>query len=585
MKAGRLVAVLLAAALGGLAMPPPVAAEQVRIRSQDNDTYGRMIFDWSSPVEFSARITEAGLEVRFGRPLETSFDEVQRNLERYIDAVRYGDGDARRILIFTLKAGFDLNSYKLGDKVVIDLSWPAPAEAPAAEDGPVARAPVPPPEPVPAPALDELPVRYGEHAGFSRLVFEWKHLVDYKVSLDEDRARVSFDRPARADLTAVEQIVQRKISDLSAEPTDDGLAVEFTVAEGARLRYFRSGTEVVIDVLSPGTEMAAGPTDEAAAAASEPEPEPEPAPDASTLRSGAYSADLPSSAEADFAKAGAAASAAKAGSAAAAEDGSAAKTGPEPPATRSIPLVPDTSSEAPSALQVALLPTRGVEAEVTEGRLVLTFDWPEGVAAAAFRRAGFVWLVFDRRARLGLNQARRAASAVVRELRQVPTRAGTALRLAARRGLNPSLRRKADSTGWVVELSRQPLRPAEAIAITAEPGSPEDPEDAGRPRLALAIDGAGEMVEIADPEVGDTLFVIPVTAAGSGVEGDRSYVQFRLLGTAQGVVIEPRTETLAIERGADGIGLIGAEGLLISGEAPPGGPAVRRATDREPAQW
>ncbi len=528
MKAGRLAAVLLAAALGGLAVPPPVAADQVRIRSQDNDTYGRMIFDWSSPVEFSARLTEAGLEVRFGRPLETSFDEVQRNLERYIDAVRYGDGDTRRTVIFTLKAGFDLKSYKLGDKVVIDLTWPAPAEAQAAADGPVAQAPVPPPEPVPAAELDELPVRYDEHAGFSRLVFEWKHLVDYKVSLDETRARVSFDRPARADLTAVEQIVQPKIRDLSAEPTDDGLEVEFTVAEGARLRYFRSGTEVVIDVLSPGTEMAAGPTDEAAAAASEPEP--------------------------------------------------------EPPATRSIPLVPDTSSAPPSALQVALLPTRGVEAEITDGRLVLTFDWPEGVAAAAFRRAGFVWWGFDRRARLGLNQARRAASAMVRELRQVPTRSGTALRLAAGRGINPSLRRKADSTGWVVEFSRQPLGPAEAIVITAEPGSPEDPEDAGRPRLALAIDGAGEMVEIADPEVGDTLFVIPVTAAGSGVEGDRSYVQFRLLGTAQGVVIEPRTETLAIERGADGIRLIGAEGLLISGEAPPGGPAVRRVTHREPAR-
>jgi hypothetical protein len=42
------------------------------------------------------------------------------------------------------------------------------------------------------PAID-LPLRYGKHGSFQRLVFDWTRLVRYQVERDGDRATIRFD--------------------------------------------------------------------------------------------------------------------------------------------------------------------------------------------------------------------------------------------------------------------------------------------------------------------------------------------------------------------------------------------------------
>ena len=572
MTAYRLGGALVAAILGVLLAVSAHAAEKVRTRAWDHQGYGRIVFDWPSAVGYSAQIVDRELVVRFDRPFITAFDVVKLNLKRYIDGIRIGE--ARRVIVFTLRDDFGLKTHKTANKVVIDLWWdasvgrqavrPPPGDraAPAIQAvpvEPVQAVPIDPAGlsdlapaagPMPVPRLDRVPLRYGEHPGFSRLVFDWTRWVDYKVRRRGGRAHITFDQPLAIDLTAVNRDPPPYISDLAGHRSDDTLEIGFAVPADARLRYFRSGTKVVLDVLLADQDMAAAPAEIEVAhdtdTALDPPAAP-PLPEAPAVPAAPAEIEVARNAEPPPVPPAAAEPPTEA---------PAPEAAPPPPAGAAVappqPLVADPPP-SPAAEKDPVPKMLVVDADPGDGHLALGFDLPAGAAAAAFRRAGFIWLVFDRTVGLDLSQVRGVRSPLLSGIEQVSVAAGTVLRLASEPGINPSLRFEADAGGWIVELKRQPLRPTDPIRLGA-----------GRSRLMLPLEGAGEIVEIADPEVGDTLLVAPVRTPGQGVDGDRSYVEFRLLGTAQGVVIEPRTESLKIARHADGVELVGVDESLMS---------------------
>jgi predicted negative regulator of RcsB-dependent stress response len=375
------------------------------------------------------------------------------------------------------------------------------------------------------PPARRLPVRYGEQGGFRRLGFDWNRVVHYEVRRDGDRATIRFDRSAVVDLSAIEQQAPGFLDGVTVRPSSDGVAIAVTLPPRARLRHFRDGLKVVLDILPPAAESAAR------VAAVEP------------------------------------------------SAGRSAKAAPEPPpvkpTARAQPPVeapkPVPGPRAAATRQHRALPE--VTAAREEQRLILRFAWPDEIAAAAFRRAGFVWLVFDRPADLDLGPVRRAGGDLIGGVELTPSRAGTVVRLAVAAGVNPRLRPDPDGRAWSVELARQPLAPAHRIPVSIERG---EVGGASVPRLVLTVDGAGEALQLRDPEVGDMLLVVPVRAAGAGIDGVRSYVQLRLLKSAQGVVIEPRADGLAVAGRPDGIALAGNDGLILSGDDTVVPPAVVR---------
>src|SRR5690606_32362359 len=96
-----------------------------------------------------------------------------------------------------------------------------------------------------------VPVRAGEHDGYSRLVFDWPQPVDYQVTRDGDVALVSFARPQPLDLAALAANPPRTLRAIRSSMMADRVVARLELTPGAVLRDSTSGASVVIDIEGP----------------------------------------------------------------------------------------------------------------------------------------------------------------------------------------------------------------------------------------------------------------------------------------------------------------------------------------------
>lgn len=250
---------------------------------------------------------------------------------------------------------------------------------------------------------------------------------------------------------------------------------------------------------------------------------------------------------------------------------------PAPQAAPEPPAAPEPAPPAaPAAASQPTPPTPAREQVVrvdamrnAEG-IELRFNWNEPVAAAVFARGPTLWIVFDSRRALDLAAMRSLSD----ELGEIDVAIGelTAIRVAPGFGAVAAARREGDI--WVIDLLRRTRLPASPIALTVRQS------EANRPRLWAALPGAQRVVQLNDPEIGDSIQVAPTTAAGHGVAAPRSFVQFRLPATAQGLVVEPRSDDVQVRALGGGIDVASARGVIAGGSAEAGadGAASRRST-------
>ena len=67
----------------------------------------------------------------------------------------------------------------------------------------------------------------------------------------------------------------------------------------------------------------------------------------------------------------------------------------------------------------------------------------------------------------------------------------------------------------------------------------------------------------------ETVFVIPVRGSGVGVGSDRVFPEFRMIATAQGIVVRSRADGITVRRISKGIAIASVNGLVLSGRDPP----------------
>jgi len=589
-RAVALVVVMLAGGL--LSAAPLLAAEQVAVRVGEHPGYGRLVFEWASPVAYSATIENDNLVLRFERPFAGALDAIARRLSNYVTQPALVDDG--KTLVFPLKTGFGLKSYVDGRTVVIDLvkdgKPPAAPQGPLAAKAPQTAAPEKPAaekpaqqatpaakpvaeKPAPdtavaqttAPALGPLlPVRTGDHPGFGRLVFDWPRNVDYDIAQDGDKLNVKFAAPARIDVAALTPKLPKTVLSLATQSSDAGLAVAMTVPEGARLRHFRNGPSIVVDVLADVAEPAADKAMSQSAAkqpAAKPEAKPEakaepkPAPQAVAVKPEA-----------------------KAEAKAADESLPKYALVPEGPAATAPPqsLLP---ASAPPAADAAATPTGTPTAQtpIAARKLVIStlgsapaisglrFAWPAGAPAAVFERNGALWAVFDRA--VSANVANNWPRTVARpEL--FSSAVSSILRWPLPADRYPALRR--DGENLLVEFALTPPLPGEQIALEAQPAA-----DAG-PRMLLKSAAFGPVIETRDPEVGDKLWILP-TMAAEGVTGERRFVEFQILSSLQGVAVKALTDDLIVRGALEGAEIVAPGGLRLSGALAANAPAAQAA--------
>lgn len=556
------------------------AATAITSRAGAHADFGRLVFEAPQSARPRASLDGSRLTITFPEAVETDLGRVRRHLFRYLRDVSL-DTSGRRITA-TLLQPVRLREAVIDGFFVIDLRQDPDGrlEAPKAPSEPsrattqkaTTRAATTQPVSLnnvsPGKAGAEGPnvrVRAGQHPGFSRLVFDWRREVDYRVESGADDARIHFKRPARFDLRRVLNDLPRGIAALeqTASATAGGSALRVGFDGGRRIRHFRDGPRVVIDVL-PGR------ADDRRSASRPPLP---------AERTPPAAANKPAKA-AETLQAAVAAPATV--SPAVLKKPTPQPVEPEKPDTAPAPgksAAPESPAKIPAAetarpaeptgpkprRQPLALMARDIaqtssndrglrlSARAEKGIAFLEFTWDKPTGLAAFERGGALWLVFDRPAAAATDPVARLG-AHIEEVALLPHEDAAIYRLVLRPGWRPSITR--NGSAWRVKLwkarPRAPVVPPIQIA------------DSG---VRVVVSGVRHVVPVNDPEIGDELLVVPLANANLALPVLRRFVQFRILPSLQGLVLLRQADAVQIEALADGV-LVSAENGLVVGAKP-----------------
>lgn len=499
----------------------PAAQETVLARAFQGPTFARIVFDWPAPVPYQARAGGDLLVIEFDRPLKVDLSLITDALGKIILDARI-ESDGRSVTLLMSEA-YQIKTTVNGASVIFDIGTPRSeveaAAAQAARQPTASKRQTAPTQSqsVSAAAPSNSPsirVRAGVHDTYTRVVFDWHLDVAYEVSKTGGTVSVQFDRPANFGISR--RLASGELSRIGsvsggAGNGNGGAVVSITVDESSRVRHFRNGRSVVVDILG-----AASLQQEAARRAA-------PAPRERT-------ASLVPAAPV-------------------------ARVVARPAPERAGEITDDGNDHTNTA---------GAQSEVMqvaftqeEGALFATFDTAAPVAAAFFERAGFIWAVFDQELSTELQPVPQGLSETVFLVAAVETEDATALRIRVSQDLFLSSVTRVGGT-WRIEFGRSLVPPAHPVPVRREAGA------TGQARVVLPLPEAGHHVEIRDPEVGDAVSVVPSLRAASGVAAERAFAQFRVLATAQGIAVERWSDEVTVTGNRSLVAIGAPEGLFLS---------------------
>jgi hypothetical protein len=223
----------------------------------------------------------------------------------------------------------------------------------------------------------------------------------------------------------------------------------------------------------------------------------------------------------------------------------------------------------PPAPKVDPVPAGGVvrmAGEIAKGQVLLHFPWKAPLGAAAFRRGESVWLVFDTPAKLDVSKAP-AETSMFKGLTVVSGPGYSAVRVAS-----PSVatvKAWADGATWTLALGPGVQKPATPVKAERDADSPT-------PALRAQVSGATKSLWLDDPVVGDRLAVVTALGPPKGAPGRRTYVDFAMLPSAQGLAVEPEVNDLNVAVDGEWVRISRPKGLDISTVAAAAGAKGKR---------
>ncbi|NKB43985.1 MAG: tetratricopeptide repeat protein [Alphaproteobacteria bacterium] len=544
------LAVMVTVALGQAAFAAPV-------RVVDRDGYGRIVFDWPAPVRYAANVIGGQLVLQFDRPVTGNIGLAASSLPGYLRDGRISPD--RLTVTFPLTNTFQMRAITVGTAVVVDLFGAQPLRQAAAQPATVPPTPSVISLPTQAPTLapSAVTVRNGRHPDYARVVFDWPTAVPYRVQRQGDRVTIVFERPSTLSVDALRRGLPVELRSATLSTTGNETIVSLPAPADQELRHFVNGNSIVVDLLSSGAVIAAQPNN-----TDVPSTEP-PAQVAQTATEQAAPATLTQAIR-------------PSGAIPVALLGELSIPIPPPgkpqvpdvasgPGARAVaPPVVASVSSAPT-MQSAGLAEDMAPAGAGARDVSLVIPWTEPAAAAIFRRAGFLWAIFDRYQQVDVDALARVGAPYVTYVEQLPYRNNTILRMVTQPGLNPFVRR--EGLAWIIDFRAMPMRPTRAIETRPQ-------FDRTDPNLFLPITEAGRTVAVEDPEVGDMFLAVPVIPLGYGIFPDRSYPDFDMPSTAQGVVVVPKSDGVRAQASRIGIDVDVDGGMAVSSQALVGGDVI-----------
>ncbi|PZA09258.1 tetratricopeptide repeat protein [Rhodopseudomonas palustris] len=624
------LALLIAAALTA---QPATAQVRGEASFEAKGGYGRLLLKLAEDVESDVATAGLIVVIRFKRPVDIPVDKLADSAPGYIGSARIDpDGYAIRL---ALTRKLTVNAMAAGERMFVDLlpeTWTgAPPGLPAdvvkelAERARAAeralRAQRAAAEVKKRPPIR---VRTSVQPTFVRYVFEVPPDVRVSSTTTDRKLSVQFNTPLTFDLADAQLASPPSVASISQAINGGNSSVDFTLIGGADVHSFREEKNFIIDVGFQPTGSDApqtmGPSALKLPEVGKLDPK---ALQAEILKQDAkkeggqkaeakdagHHADAhaaPASAEAKAMKpatpagpqpapvvsvpapspsaAGPAVTPSLAGPPAKDSRSAVAAAAPRPAAPSIAPPSTAPAETQPAAAEPAKPAVsnsaRPVEAQMQNDGLHLSFAFAVPTPAALFRRGDALWLVLDNTAPFDLSAIRREGSAVVADASRVPLANGQAIRIRLNRPQIATLGEE-DGSGrsWSVILAdagRSASRPLVAVRNIADPG---------RASVSVALPARGQVQNLVDPDAGDTLTVVTALPPPRGFIKRQNFVEFSLLESIHGVVIDLKSDDVRVETTADAVVLTRPGGLTLSSAPETNGDAVAQRPFFDVRQW
>jgi tetratricopeptide (TPR) repeat protein len=380
-------------------------------------------------------------------------------------------------------------------------------------------------------AQEQVSVRLGEHAKYTRLVIEWPKAVTYKAAkLDAATLQISFNEAAAFDMTEAHVGANSNIASISPGSGPGGATITIHMRPNATYRDFMTGKRLIVDINNPPGSAARAEPKAAKAPAK--------APPAKTAEARAKPAPVKAPPSKIAAPPAPAVPAAKVA---------------EPQAVAPV----DVSNQPPATKMPQLPPADAPKLDAH----VVTYTSSETTGMAAFVRNGNLWLVFDHPTADIVPALIGPQSGLFSAFRKIEVKGGVAFitKMPPRSALN--LYGEGGGLVWRVVLT-----PNTRNQLPAEPQRIPAPDDAHGGMVIYPLQGAMHVLEITDPEAGDRLEVVTVGASGAGqfTGPAQSFVDFSVLKSPVGMAIKPKSDDLSVKMTGQGIEISRPEGLAIS---------------------
>lgn len=560
--------------------------------------YARMVLQFQEDVPTEVTVAGAILVIQFRKPVAVPIDLLAESVPAYVGSVRRDpDGTAIRM---ALTQKVRVNVMTAGERVFIDLlpeKWtglpPAlPADvvkelsgrAIAAEralriqrmaDEAKKRPPV--------------RVRASVQPTFVRFVFEMPDGVSVSSSLGPDKFSLSFTSQLTFDLADAKIAMPANIQSINQKIDGETSRVDIALIGEADVHAFREDKSYVVDVAFEQEQRSRAPkallpkvpstpaekaseivpptseqiaqqmakearaADKAQSEAKSPDvksvaikqPEAK-TPDAKPLDSKPPVADVKT--EAAPAKPEIAAPPAAAPIIAAAADTPA----------KMVPVSPPAPARAPQPDGPAMTPAAGVivEARLTSDDFRVTFPFTSPTPAAVFRRSDSIWLVFDTDQPIDASAIKREGAWIVADAIPVDLPKGRALQIRLNR---PQLANMiGDERAWTLILADKAQSPPQPLSATRNMADPS------RASVGVSLAKPGQIHRFNDPDAGDVLLVMTAGGPARGFMKRQDFVEFSLLESIHGVVVQQKSDDLTAGIASDTLILSRPGGLTLS---------------------
>jgi tetratricopeptide (TPR) repeat protein len=566
----RCLGAVLCLAAGLLIVPTHAQAQPVKGEAtfSASDGYARLVLKLDEDVDSDVSVAGSIVVIRFKRPVDISVDKLSDAVPAYVGSARRDpDGAAIRL---SLARKVSVNAMTAGERIFVDLlpdgwrglppSLPQEVIRELSERARVAERALRAQRAAET-AKKRAPVRVraSVQPTFVRFVFELPDGASVSSALNEQKLALVFNTALTFDLADARLAAPSNIASINQKIEGENASVEVALIGDVDVHSFREEKNYIVDIgfqSEKPSPLAAPAAPTAAKPADKPADEPPP------QRSGEI---VPPTSEmiAQEAKLEAKPEPATRPPAAvppllaSAPAPALAKDTPAPAVAAPPPKIVLASAEP--AMEIKPPAVDKVEAIRNSDGLRLTFSFASAAPAALFRRADVVWLIFDSEKPVDLEPIRREAGSVIGDVSALPLEQGQAIRLRLNRPqLSSLIGDEKTAQNWVVTFAdsvQTPSQPLTAIRNITDPA---------RANVTVPVARPGRMHRLVDPDAGDALMVITAGPPGRGFVRRQDFVEFSLLESIHGVVIQPNSDDVTAEIASDKITLSRPGGLTLS---------------------